>query len=99
MEKTSAEKVLERLRTSGCSTKVIDHDPVITMDDVVRILDIPIVSMAKTILLFQKEIGLIAVVLPGMNKIDYAKIASILQVSRKTLRFADQKILAGLGLS
>ena len=99
MKKTTAEKILERLKSLGCSPKVMDHDPVITMDDVVKTLNIPIASMAKTILLSQKEIGLIAVVLPGMNKVDYSRIANTLHVSRKTVKIAEQKMLTGCGLN
>jgi|GEM_PF-3259301 len=99
MKKTTTEKILERLKFSGYSPKIIDHDPVITMDDVVRTLDIPVASMAKTILLYQKEIGLIAVVLPGMSKVDYSKVANTLHVPQKTVKIAEQKILTGFGLN
>ncbi|MBT9151618.1 MAG: Proline--tRNA ligase [candidate division WS2 bacterium] len=99
MKGNNHRKILEKLKLLGCSPKVIDHDPVITMDDVVNTLDIPAVSMAKTIILFQREIGLIAVVLPGMNKIDYSKIANVLHVSRKTVKIAGQGMLINFGLS
>jgi len=99
MEKTIAETIIERLNISGYSPEVIDHDPVITMEDVVQTLDISIASMAKTILLFHKEIGLIAVILPGMNKVDYSKVAGILHIPPKTVKMAGQEILTNLGLS
>ena len=99
MKENNHRKILERLKSSGYSPKVMNHDPVITMDDVIKTLDIPIASMAKTILLSQKEIGLIAVVLPGMNKVDYSKVANTLHVPRKTVKIAEQKMLTGLGLN
>jgi len=99
MKKTNTETIIEKLNVSGYSPKVIDHDLVITMDDVVNTLDIPIASMAKTILLSHKDVGLIAVVLPGMNKVDYSKVANILHISRKTVKIAEQKILTSLGLN
>lgn len=99
MKKITVETIIERLNTSGYSPRVMSHDPVITMEDVVRTLNMPVASMAKTILLSHKEIGLIAVVLPGMNKVSYSKVANILHVSRKTVKIAERKILKGLGLS
>ena len=99
MKKTTTEKILERLKSLGYSPKVMEHDPVITMDDVVRTLDIPADSMAKTMLLSQEDIGLIAVILPGMNRIDFSKVVAILGVSEKTVRFAGSEITKNLGLN
>lgn len=98
MENTSAETICERLRALGYSPKVMEHDPVVTMADVVQTLDIPSSAMAKTILFSQVKIGLIAVVLPGMSRIDYAKVASTLSVSRNSLKIATPETLAETGL-
>ena len=59
MGKTTSEQILEKLITLGFSPEVISHEPVITIDDVVKTLNIPVESMAKTILFSQKEIGLV----------------------------------------
>lgn len=98
MANSRTETIVEKLRASGYSPKVMDHDPVITMKDVVETLDIPADEMAKTLLLHQREIGLIAVVLPGMNRVDFSKVANSLEVSRKSLKVADETIMADLGL-
>lgn len=96
---TPTEKITTKLRDQGFLVKVLEHESVITIDDVVRVLQIPTDRMAKTILFFNKQIGLIAVVLAGMSRVDYAKVAKILQVSRKSITLADQGILDNLGLS
>ena len=96
---TPTEKITTKLRNQGFSVKVLEHEPVITINDVVRVLQIPTDQMAKTILLFNKEIGLIAIVLAGMSRVDYAKVVKILHVSRKSVTLADQEILNNLGLS
>jgi prolyl-tRNA editing enzyme YbaK/EbsC (Cys-tRNA(Pro) deacylase) len=94
-----ADKIITKLRGQGFLVKVLEHESVITIDDVVRVLQIPTDQMAKTILFFNKQIGLIAVVLTGMSRVDYTKIAKIFQVSRKSITLADQGVLYNLGLS
>ncbi len=96
---TSTEKIIRRLKDSGYSPRVMEHDPVITMDDVVQTLDIPRDAMAKTVILDQKNIGLIAAILPGMNRVDFSKVAAILGVSRKTVKFAGPEITREIGLN
>ncbi len=97
--KISTEKIITKLRNQGFSVKVLEHEPVITIDDVVRVLQIPTDQMAKTILLFNKEIGLVAVILAGMGRVDYSKVVKILHVSRNSITLASQEILKKLGLS
>lgn len=96
---TVTEKIITRLKNLGCSIEILEHSPVITIDDVARTLDMPVDEMAKTILLFHKEIGLIALVLPGMDRVDYAKVAGILHVPRKSVKMADQDTLKNLELN
>jgi prolyl-tRNA editing enzyme YbaK/EbsC (Cys-tRNA(Pro) deacylase) len=96
---TQTEKIIQKLKSSGYSPRVIEHDPVITIGDVVRTLDISTDLMAKTLLLSQKDIGLIATILPGMNRVDFSKVAAILGVSEKTVKFAGPEITKKLGLN
>lgn len=96
---TSTEKITTKLRDQGFSLKVLEHEPVITIADVVRVLQIPTNQMAKTILLFNKNIGLIAVILAGMSRVDYIKVVEILQVPRKSVSQANQEMLEKLDLS
>lgn len=96
---TKTEKIITRIREQGYSLKVLEHEPVITIDDVIYVLKIPIDEMAKTLLLSHKEIGLIALVLSGTNRVDYAKVARILHVPRKTVQMANRDTLKNLGLS
>lgn len=96
---TPTEKIIIRLRDQGFLVKVIEHEPIITIDDVVRVLQIPTDQMAKTILLFNKEMGLIAIVLPGMNRIDYGKVSKILDVPRKSIGLADRHVLKTFDLN
>ena len=96
---TLTERIIRKLKSSGYSPKVMEHNPVITIGDVVRTLDIPADAMAKTILLSQKDIGLIVAILPGMNRVDIAKIATIFGIPKKTVKFAGPKIIKNLGLN
>jgi len=96
---TQTKKTIQKLKSLGYSPKVMEHDPVITMGDVVRTLDISTDSMAKTLLLSQKDIGLIAAIIPGMNRVDFSKVAAILGVSEKTVKFAGPEITKKLGLN
>lgn len=99
LENINTKKILENLQSSGYLIKVLEHHSVITMDDVARTLDIPVDSTAKTILLSQEKIGLIAVVLCGKNKVDYSKVANVLHVPRKTVKIAELSTLTSLGLN
>lgn len=96
---TSTEKIIAKLKGLGCPTEILEHDPVITIDDVVRILNIPVKKMAKTVLLNQKETGLIAAVLPGMGKVDFVKIANILKVPKSSVQIANRATMKDLGIN
>jgi prolyl-tRNA editing enzyme YbaK/EbsC (Cys-tRNA(Pro) deacylase) len=86
------------LHSKGVSFGVIDHSPLVTMDDVVRTLDIPAKAMAKTLLFSLGEGKLVAVVLPGLGKVDYAKVAKTLQVKRQSLCLASEEEVGDAGL-
>lgn len=77
---------------------VIDHAPLVTMDDVLHTLDIPTKAMAKTLLFSLGEGRLVAVVLPGLSKVDYAKVAKTLHVKRQALRLASEEEVRDAGL-
>lgn len=96
---TQTEKIIQKLKSLGCSPKVMEHDPVITINDVIQTLEISTDLMAKTLLMSQKDIGLIAAILPGMNKVDFSKIAVVLGVSKRTIKFAGPEITNKLGLN
>lgn len=96
---TPTEKIIEKLRGQGFPMEILEHEPVITIDDVAHTLKIPVDQMAKTILLSNKEIGLIAVVLPGMRRIDYGKVAKILDVSRNSVTLTDRHMLKNFDLN
>lgn len=96
---SSTDKIIQKLKGSGYSPNVIEHDPVITMDDVVRTLNIPTDAMAKTVILSQKEIGLIAAILPGMSRVDFSKVATVFGVSGRTVKFAGQEVIKQLSLN
>lgn len=96
---TPLEKIMTKLKELGYSAEILEHDPVITIDDVVRTLNIPVERMAKTVLLDQKETGLIAAVLPGMGKVDFVKIANILNVPKSSVQIANKAIMKDLGIN
>lgn len=96
---TSTEKIIAKLKGLGCPAEILEHNPVITIDDVVRTLSIPVEKMAKTVLLHQREIGLIATVLPGMGKVDFVKIANILNVPKSSVQIANRATMKDLGIN
>lgn len=96
---TPIEKIMTKLKKLGCSIEVLEHDPVITINDVVCTLNISVERMTKTILLNQKEIGLIAAVLPGKGKVDCTKIANTLNVSKSSVQIAKQTIMKKFGIN
>ncbi len=77
--------IIDRLKSLGITFEVIEHSPVVTIDDVICVLDIPTDAMAKTMLFKVNQIGLVAVILPGLNKVDYSKLATALGVKRKAV--------------
>lgn len=99
MENIKTKRILENLQSSGRLIKVLEHQTVITIDDIVRTLSIPVEKMAKTVLLNQKEIGLIAAVLPGMSKVDCTKVANILNVPKSSVQIANKAIMKDLGIN
>jgi len=83
--------IIDRLKSLEVTFEVIEHSPVVTIDDVIRVLDIPTDAMAKTILFNVDRIGLVAVILPGLNKVDYSKLAAVLDVRRKAINLMDKE--------
>lgn len=96
---TLIEKVMMKLKVLGCSAEILEHEIVVTIDDVVHTLSIPVESMAKTVLLKQREIGLIAVVLSGMSKVDCIKVAYILNVPRSSVQIANRAAMEDIAIN
>lgn len=97
--KSSGKKIIENIKELGHSVEILEHDSLITIDDVVRTLNISINKMAKTILLMEKNAGLIAIVLPGTNKVDCAKVANILHVSKSSIQLASRACMIDFGVN
>ena len=95
---TDTEKIIAKFKGLGYPVEILEHDLVITIDDVVRTLNIPVVRMAKTVLLNQEEAGLVAAVLPGMSKVDFAKVANILHVPKSSVQIANRALMTDLGI-
>lgn len=82
------EKVRTRLRceleTRGIGFRVISHEPVLTMEDVKRVLRVELEETAKTLVV--KAGGrMFLVVVPGNHRLDKKKLARLLEVSRKSI--------------
>jgi len=67
------DSIVGKLQGLGVQFEIIEHSPVVTIEDVIRVLDVPVEAMAKTILFEVTGIGLVAVVLPGLCRVDYSK--------------------------
>lgn len=90
--------IVDRLKSLSVTFEVIEHSPVVTIDDVVRVLNIPTDTMAKTMLFNVDRIGLVAVILPGLNKVDYSKLATALGVKRKAVNLTTKEQADRLGV-
>ena len=84
------DSIVGKLQGLGVQFEIIEHSPVVTIEDVIRVLDVPVEAMAKTILFEVTGIGLVAVVLPGLCRVDYSKLAAALKVGRKTIKLFTQ---------
>jgi prolyl-tRNA editing enzyme YbaK/EbsC (Cys-tRNA(Pro) deacylase) len=74
----------ELLKSKGVVYNVIEHDPVLTMEDVERVLGVALNQTAKTLVIKNKA-GFVLVVVPGHCRVDKKKLAGVLGTSRKHL--------------
>ncbi|MFZ3054812.1 MAG: YbaK/EbsC family protein [Minisyncoccales bacterium] len=99
MEKYSFENLRLLLISNGIDFEVITHNPVFTMEDVIRELNIPSKSMAKTILITTEDKGLLRIILPGMNRLDVKQLSLITEIPQKNIQFANKKTIEQTGFT
>lgn len=99
MSQTSFEELCALLKRKKIAYQVITHKPVFTMDDVLRELNIPMQSMAKTILVSVGDKGLFRVVLHGTSLLNIQQLAKVLGVPRKSISFADKVTIEQSGFT
>ncbi|MCX6809980.1 MAG: YbaK/EbsC family protein [Candidatus Berkelbacteria bacterium] len=82
-------KLIAILTDRNLPFEVIDHEAVITTDDVFRVLGIEYVQMVKAIILKDKRSGnLLLAVLPGDKRISRSKAAKAFGLSRSQVDLA-----------
>ena len=78
---TSLREILNR---NKISYEVLSHDPVQTMEDVIRVLKVPLAQTAKTLVVRCKE-ELVLAVIPGDKRLSKKMMADALGVGRGQL--------------
>lgn len=96
--KNDFESIINKLKGLGAEFEVIEHPPVVTIEDVVCVLNVPVEAMAKTILFDVDQTGLVAVILPGLCRVDYSKLATALGVGRMTIKLFTESRAKELGI-
>ncbi len=84
------EAVVKKLESNKVFFNIIEHKPLFIMEDVYNTLNVKPEKTAKTILLSVDDYGLIAVVVPGLSKVDLAKIAKSIIKPRNKIKFAEK---------
>ncbi len=99
---TSSNSAVRRLTELGINYELLEHDAVFTMDDVSRMLDIPINNQVKTLVLGYQIAGKDELVLCGISasgQLDMRKVSQILGVSRSKLQLLNaERIESALGV-
>ncbi len=93
------EAVVKKLESNKVFFNIIEHKPLFIMEDVYNTLNVKPEKTAKTILLSVDDYGLIAVVVPGLSKVDLAKIAKSIIKPRNKIKFAEKKEVEKIGIS
>lgn len=81
---TINEQILQTLRASGVVYQVRQHEPVVTIADVERVLKVPLEVTVKA-LVVQTIKGPIIAAIPGNRRLNKQKLAAALSQSRKQL--------------
>lgn len=69
------------------------------MEDVVRELNIPQEAMAKTLIIDTDDRGLLRIIIPGTARLDFKKLALIINTSEESIHLVDSKTIEQLGFT
>lgn len=93
MDKTT----LEKLHRRGVKFRVLDHNPVATIEDVERVLRIPRRVMVKTLVLCDQSSGRYFVAaFPADRRLSWSKFARVAKVKRNQLKPVEEQDLKDL---
>lgn len=81
---TVTEQILQTLQASGVVYQILQHEPVVTIADVERVLKVPLVATVKA-LVVQTASGPIVAAIPGNRRLNKQKLAVVLGQGRKQL--------------
>lgn len=94
-DQTKLQEILDR---DNIPYEILSHDSVRTMDDVVRILKVPLAQTAKTLVVKCKG-GLVLAVIPGGKRLNKKLLANALSVGRGQLdMLSPEKVEAETGM-
>lgn len=92
-------KILKDLDLSNIDYELIEHEKVVTILDVLRVLKLDVRITAKTIVFDIKNYGTIAVVISGDKGIDYKAIIDLLGLDNlDSIKLMDKQRMQNLGL-
>ena len=83
-------KLKDILDQKGITYEVVCHEPVRSMDDVLRVLKVPLAQTAKTLVVKYKN-ELILAVVPGDKRLSKKLLAAVLHVGRGQLDLLAQE--------
>ncbi len=95
-------RAVSLLDSHGLQDDIVEHEPVSTMEDVARVLSASPEQMVKSVLVAvdswpggtavpNPPLTLVLAAIPATKKLDRRKLATILSVSYKSIRFATQE--------
>ena len=76
--------IIDLLKHSGSDFIIHKHDAILTMEDVKHKLKLPLDSSIKTLIYKHKD-NFIYVILKGVDKVDYKKLAAALDTKRSMI--------------
>ncbi|MDO8472016.1 MAG: YbaK/EbsC family protein [bacterium] len=78
------EQILQTLQASGVVYQIRQHEPVVTIADVERVLQVPLEVTVKA-LIVKTASGPVVAAIPGNRRLNKQKLAGVLGQSRKRL--------------
>jgi Cys-tRNA(Pro)/Cys-tRNA(Cys) deacylase len=94
------DRLLALVERSGLPHRVLAHAPTRTMRDAAGNLDLDTARIVKTIAFRLRDGRIVLAALRGTRRVDYAKLAALLGVSRRDLAaLAPDEVLEALGVA
>jgi prolyl-tRNA editing enzyme YbaK/EbsC (Cys-tRNA(Pro) deacylase)/SAM-dependent methyltransferase len=97
---TGHSAIMEILRAGDCVYEIIEHQPVFSIKDVLKIMNLPRQAIFKTVVFTYKRgkvKKLVSVSIRADKRVNKKKLAEVLETNPNPLRFASEKQITSLG--